>query len=580
LKHSLPTRKLPERPDLAQLKRQAKELLEERRAEGRDGFALHDAQLELARSYGYDSWPRLKAFVDGVTVQRLTAAVRAGLVSEARALLEARPELINMVEAGEHGCSALQYAVLGRMPEMVRMLMEFGANPHAGISRHSEATCALAIAEERDYREIAAIFRRTGRGTFVVPKEPLDLLRRAFQAGDEARVLEVLNLHPELIRFPPLEELCSRARKAETIDALSGLFPHRKDELRARAAVIRGDAEWLRARLAGDDSLKTPQDDQGWLLRLAVDLDRPGIVQVLLGAGFDPDARARVEGSDEVTFTWGVPLYQCARYGKHEMARMLLERGADPNGQVYAGGTPLSEAFGQRDEEMIALLERFGGQPNPSMAGLYRRKDLARKMLDRYRDESLPDDGFGSGPVPAQLLAAAARGGDPEILAMALERIDWPAGDGRWYGALAGPLGFWNHWTGPWCHPEWDRSTYLTCFRMLLARSGPPNRQLRFGVTVLHEVATMGSHVTAEERAAFASALLEAGARVDLRDDLLKSTALGWACRWGREELVRLLLEQGADPVEPDAEEWARPLAWAGKKGHGTIAGLLRERGA
>jgi hypothetical protein len=28
---------------------------------------LHDAQLVLARSYGFESWPKLKAAVDGVT---------------------------------------------------------------------------------------------------------------------------------------------------------------------------------------------------------------------------------------------------------------------------------------------------------------------------------------------------------------------------------------------------------------------------------------------------------------------------------------------------------------------------------
>ena len=40
-------------------------------------FALHDAQLVLARSYGFDSWPKLKAYVDGVTVKRLADAVRS-----------------------------------------------------------------------------------------------------------------------------------------------------------------------------------------------------------------------------------------------------------------------------------------------------------------------------------------------------------------------------------------------------------------------------------------------------------------------------------------------------------------------
>jgi hypothetical protein len=259
------------------------------------------------------------------------------------------------------------------------------------------------------------------------------------------------------------------------------------------------------------------------------------------------------------------------------MAAMLLEYGADPNGQVYASGTPLSEAFGQRDETMIALLERHGGQAGPSMAGLYRRADLARKLLDKYGDTPLPDDGFGSGPVADQLIAAAARGGDAGIFRIALEHMQLPAGDPRWNGLLLAPLGFWNHGTGPWCHPEWDRTGYLEIFELILERSGPPNAPLRNGATILHEIVTTAGHVTDEERAAFANSALDAGARLDTRDDILKSTPLGWACRWGRQDLARLFLTRGADPVEPDAEPWAQPLVWAAKKGHHTIAALLRQ---
>ena len=58
-------------------------------------------------------------------------------------------------------------------------------------------------------------------------------------------------------------------------------------------------------------------------------------------------------------------------------------------------------------------------------------------------------------------------------------------------------------------------------------------------------------------------AVLDAGARLDLRDTVLLSTPLGWACRWGRIELVRLFLTRGADPIEAGAEQWARPRAWA-----------------
>ena len=82
----IPTRTLRERPDLDQLKRQAKELLQSFKdgesvaaAEvsahyhGADPstFALHDAQLVIARSYGFDSCSKLKAFVDGASVKRL-----------------------------------------------------------------------------------------------------------------------------------------------------------------------------------------------------------------------------------------------------------------------------------------------------------------------------------------------------------------------------------------------------------------------------------------------------------------------------------------------------------------------------
>jgi ankyrin repeat protein len=69
--------------------------------------------------------------------------------------------------------------------------------------------------------------------------------------------------------------------------------------------------------------------------------------------------------------------------------------------------------------------------------------------------------------------------------------------------------------------------------------------------------------------------LLDAGARTDVRDDLLKSTPLGWACRWGRAPIVKELLRRGVDPIEPDAESWATPRAWAEKMGHREIVAML-----
>jgi ankyrin repeat protein len=92
---------------------------------------------------------------------------------------------------------------------------------------------------------------------------------------------------------------------------------------------------------------------------------------------------------------------------------------------------------------------------------------------------------------------------------------------------------------------------------------------------MLHSVAGSREHVTPEERVAFATMLLDAGAKLDIRDNLLKSTPLGWACRWGRVELVKLLLDRGADPWEVDAEPWATPRAWAEKKNHAAVLAIL-----
>ena len=95
-----PVRAMREHPDIDQLKRQARELLEAYRAQSPDAvnevtghhrtaapetFALHDAQFVLARSYGFESWPKLKAAVQGVTTATFHGAVQNGDLSAVQA---------------------------------------------------------------------------------------------------------------------------------------------------------------------------------------------------------------------------------------------------------------------------------------------------------------------------------------------------------------------------------------------------------------------------------------------------------------------------------------------------------------
>src|ERR1700752_1557340 len=128
---SPPTRRLPPQPNLEQLRKQAKDLLEEYRAGKPEAlaevqrferhpdsvkFALHDAQRVLARAYGYESWPKLKAFVDGVNVERFMEAVNAGNYAQVRSMLAARPELVDIDTNDGNEHRAIHYAVLRRDP--------------------------------------------------------------------------------------------------------------------------------------------------------------------------------------------------------------------------------------------------------------------------------------------------------------------------------------------------------------------------------------------------------------------------------------------------------------------------------
>jgi ankyrin repeat protein len=527
-RHPPPTRTLRARPDLVQLKRQARELRAAFAAGRADAiaevrthchgadprsFALHDAQLVLARAYGFASWPRLKAYVDGVTVRRLVAAVRAGDLPAVRATLARRPELVHLDVAEHDEHRALHHAVLERQPEIVRVLMRHGADARKGIYPHRDATSALILASERGYRDIVAIILEEEARRSPAPSAPADLPAPA-----------------------------------------DGTL---------RAAVASGDVGWLQARLA-EGAPGTPG-----LVTYAVTANRPEVLALLLELGFDPDDRERVEGLEEVVQSWGGPLRACAISGRHAMTELLLARGATPNTNVYAASSAMYEAHARDDREMIRLLEGHGGVVDVMTVGFLGSTDHAERMFREEAAGRLPDGTVPAGQGLAEaMLFCAADHGHVGLVRIALDRLEWSRDDPRWHGMLVRPFGD---------HGPADRERYLTCFRLMLARTDA-NVSGSFGRTLLHDVSAAWPRAPLgpEERLDFATTLLDAGGRLDVRDDLLKSTPLGWACRWGRLELVELFLARGADAVEPDAEPWATPRAWAEKMDRRDVLELLR----
>jgi ankyrin repeat protein len=108
-----------------------------------------------------------------------------------------------------------------------------------------------------------------------------------------------------------------------------------------------------------------------------------------------------------------------------------------------------------------------------------------------------------------------------------------------------------------------------------LLRHGVDANVARYGQTALHFAAAYSGAVSDADRARFAGMLIDYGARLDLRDELLKSTPLAWACRWGRKKLAETLISRGAPVDEQDAEPWATPKAWAVKMKHNVVLELL-----
>jgi ankyrin repeat protein len=715
---SIPTRTLPGRSDLGQLRRQAKELRaaflrgepaasaevnEHYHGADPSTFALHDAQLVLARAYGFESWPKLKAHVDGVTLERLCDAVTRHDLKRARGMLKLRPELAKLSLPGG---SALHFAVFSRSPEMVGLLLENGADPNQGIWPHREATTPFIMAKERGYAEIVQLIREAERRhpAMETPHDPsawpAELIAAA-GARDESGMIAFLEQHPEYINVPyylmaPLH--CAAVEPAPRL--LHWLLDHGADpnlrdqsgpsplelvgylnrdpqltqqiaqtllscgaEMTTRAAVLQGDADWIRGRHAegklevglpkkqgyrglleiavhsgridmlelllelGLDPDEPVQDADGkehrrggplalcaktkqvqmaeallacgatltppiavwlgkseWLraqhaagkldypltsddglLTRAVNHRRPEVVKLLLDLGLDPNERHRVA---ENRYSWGAPLRACVKHTDLDAARLLLDRGADPNGQDSYFGSPVYTAYLDKNTAMIELLESRGGHLNAAEAGYAGQTEIARKMLAGELEPHAEEAQYGGTSMLDQLLATGANSGTPEIVRMALERIDWPRGDARWYWPLSNTLPPNERWSDD------VRDRYHACFRLILDHSGP-NLRSDQGQTILHDVIARDFGDGPGEGVIMATMLLDAGARTDVRDHLLKSTPLGWACRWGRRQIAKLLLERGADPVESDAEPWATPRAWAEKNQNSEMLALL-----
>jgi ankyrin repeat protein len=559
---SISPRRLPKKPSLEQLRKQAKDLLRAYRSGDPDaiaqihsferntspaGFALSDAQRVIARGYGFASWPKLKAFVDGVTVARFAEAVKRSDIAQVRSMLASRPELIAMDMSANDEHRALHFAVLQRDAAMVRLLMEAGADARKGIFPHRDATSAMALAREREYTDIAVIIEeeeRCRREATTGPNKAATALADGLTALD----------HAALAADP-------RNDRAREFPVTAKQLLAQGAELTVRAAVALGDQVRVRELILAQPGLLRQISVSGGLLTLAVNHAQLDMVRLLLDLGADVNECIVLQELEEPTESWGMPLWYAALANDLAITQLLLDRGADPNGNVYASGWPLRNAWNHRDDAVKKLLLERGARPQPYMVAEAHDVEEARRLLAGNPSEGLA----------RELVWSAADHGCPEIVELALPHLNWLPQDPRWNWVLIQPI------RGAGGNSSENEGHFRSMAALL--RHGVDANVSRFGQTPLHFTAGRQSDLPGEDRARFAAMLIDHGASVNLRDDLLRSTPLGWACRWGRLELAELLIARGATVQEVDAEPWATPIAWARKMNRDAIVVLL-ERGS
>ena len=141
--------------------------------------------------------------------------------------------------------------------------------------------------------------------------------------------------------------------RGERDEAYRSLPPD--EELTAHEAAMFGREGRLRQLVDEDPArVNEPSPDGFTPLHLAIFGGHESTVRLLIERGAD------LETVSTASIAQVRPLGTAAFVRRADLARLLLDAGADPNGQAAGGGTALDTAVANADDEMIELLDARG----------------------------------------------------------------------------------------------------------------------------------------------------------------------------------------------------------------------------
>ncbi|HUS36155.1 MAG TPA: ankyrin repeat domain-containing protein [Verrucomicrobiae bacterium] len=364
------SRDLPDKPHLDVPKREARALLKDWRAQKpealerignrhprfRDAdhakvaqgkFLLNDAQLVIAREYGFKTWAELKERIDGNTVAGLLQeAIHKDDREAAVRLLRAHPNMLHVpLWSGNWGPPMSHAANLGRL-EIIQAIAALGARDfqHAFDRALLQGKLETARWLHANGAKLAPglamgvceTLNPDGLGFLVELGAPL-----TDSNGDRmaplALVLETYGRNPKG-KHAVLEIF---AKQGYAMPDTPIMAFHRGDVTRLREFLQR-DPELIRRSFSipeiyprdlgcgknGQAGMHWTPIDGTTLLHLAIDFDEKEVFEMLLAEGADVNARANV---DVEGFGGHSPIFNAVvSHGKNQgaMARRLLDHGA------------------------------------------------------------------------------------------------------------------------------------------------------------------------------------------------------------------------------------------------------------
>ena len=391
-------RQLPNRPNLRHLKDQAKDLL-------RDGEAvsLSDAQRQIARTYGFPSWPKLKAHVDSLSqseeISQLKQAIDGNDFERVKQLMASNPAL-HRAPMGYNNDGPLTWIAECRVPweppsatrlEMAQWLIDHGSDVHQGgdgpLMRAALRSDRIPMMEllVRNGADVRAEWNEDFPIIFA-PCESVapGALKWLLKHGADPNCARPGRKYPDTALDYLIGTYSRSNELAECIDLLLEAGGAGRRNIPAVMEILRGRIDGLRQLLDEDPSLVSHRFSEldfggtayrrlslegGTLLHVAAEFGNIEAAQLLLEHGADVNARAEVV---QVDLSGQSPIFHAATQFQDfglGMVRFLVHGGADLSIRARLPG------HYDRPEEVVecsplgyALL--FPGQENKTVAFL------------------------------------------------------------------------------------------------------------------------------------------------------------------------------------------------------------------